>query len=160
MGTYTTLLLDVDGTLLDFKASERAALETTFQRHGYLLNDSVKETYHAINSALWGRFERGEISREEVIYSRFVELFRALGIDGDGRAFEDEYQEELGRGRFCFRGRGGLRILRTVLRPVYCHQRRFPHPVQPPPRFRFGPLYERDFCLGGRWVSKADEGIF
>ena len=98
MGTYTTLLLDVDGTLLDFKASERAALETTFQRHGYLLNDSVKETYHAINSALWGRFERGEISREEVIYSRFVELFRALGIDGDGRAFEDEYQEELGRG--------------------------------------------------------------
>lgn len=76
MGTYTTLLLDVDGTLLDFKASERAALETTFQRHGYLLNDSVKETYHAINSALWGRFERGEISREEVIYSRFVELFR------------------------------------------------------------------------------------
>ena len=104
MGTYTTLLLDVDGTLLDFKASERAALETTFQRHGYLLNDSVKETYHAINSALWGRFERGEISREEVIYSRFVELFRALGIDGDGRAFEDEYQEELGRGRFCFRG--------------------------------------------------------
>ena len=104
MGTYTTLLLDVDGTLLDFKASERAALETTFQRHGYLLNDSVKETYHAINSALWGRFERGEISREEVIYSRFVELFRALGIDGDGRAFEDEYQEELGRGAFLLPG--------------------------------------------------------
>ena len=104
MGTYTTLLLDVDGTLLDFKASERAALETTFQRHGYLLNDSVKETYHAINSALWGRFERGEISREEVIYSRFVELFRALGIDATGARLRMNTRKSWAGERFCFRG--------------------------------------------------------
>lgn len=104
MGKYTTLLLDVDGTLLDFQAAERAALRETFRRHGYLLDDHVKQTYHTINSALWRRFEQGEITREDVIYSRFVGLFAALGIDGDGLAFEDEYQEELGRGAFLIPG--------------------------------------------------------
>ncbi|OYO87486.1 HAD family hydrolase, partial [Lachnotalea glycerini] len=38
------------------------------------------------------------ISRDKVIYSRFVKLFQEVGIDGDGIAFEDEYQALLGQG--------------------------------------------------------------
>ncbi|MEI3405258.1 MAG: YjjG family noncanonical pyrimidine nucleotidase [Christensenellales bacterium] len=77
----------------------------TFRRHGYPLDHSIKKMYHSINRALWKQFERGEISREQVIYSRFVDLFQAAGIEGDGRAFEDEYQEELGRGAFLLPAR-------------------------------------------------------
>ena len=104
MGNYTTLLLDVDGTLLDFEEAERVALEATFRRHGYPLDHSIKKMYHSINRKLWKQFERGEISREQVIYSRFVDLFQAAGIEGDGRTVEDEYQEELGRGAFLIPG--------------------------------------------------------
>lgn len=39
-----------------------------------------------------------------MIYSRFVRLFEELGIDGDGRAFEDEYQDALGQGHFLIHG--------------------------------------------------------
>lgn len=104
MKTYKTILFDVDGTLLDFQASERAALERTFQKHGYPLDSRVKQIYHRINDGLWKQFERGEISRETVIYSRFVRLFEELGIHGDGRAFEDEYQDALGQGHFLIPG--------------------------------------------------------
>lgn len=98
MKKYNTLLFDLDGTLLDFKATEKAALENVFKNHDYELNEYVKNTYKKINSGLWKDYEKGIIDRDTVIYSRFVKLFETLGIDGDGVKFEDEYQDELGNG--------------------------------------------------------------
>ena len=50
-----------------------------------------------INHALWKSYEKGEISREEVIYTRFGKLFEEFGIPLDGVEFEDTYQDELGK---------------------------------------------------------------
>ena len=47
---------------------------------------------------MWKDYEDGKISRDTVIYSRFKLLFEEFGIADDGIAFEDRYQEELGRG--------------------------------------------------------------
>jgi 2-haloacid dehalogenase len=98
MTKYNTILLDVDGTLLDFNAAQRDALKKVFELHHYILDDKVKELYNEINHELWRQYEQGIISRDEVIYSRFGKLFRALGINDDGVAFEDDYQELLGQG--------------------------------------------------------------
>lgn len=98
MKKYDIILFDVDGTLLDFNAAQENALKMAFQKHNYELNDSVKAVYDEINHSLWNQYEQGEISKEEVIYSRFVKLFHALGLEGDGVAFEDEYQDLLGQG--------------------------------------------------------------
>ncbi|MEG0735410.1 MAG: YjjG family noncanonical pyrimidine nucleotidase [Longicatena sp.] len=51
-----------------------------------------------INKELWNAYEDGEISREEVIYSRFGKLFQELGIQDDGIQFEDDYQDRLAHG--------------------------------------------------------------
>lgn len=98
MSKYDTILFDVDGTLLDFHAAEENALKRAFDNHNYLLDDKIKAIYNEINHELWNQHEKGNITKEEVIYSRFVKLFETLNLEGDGILFEDEYQELLGEG--------------------------------------------------------------
>lgn len=97
MTKYKTLLFDADGTFLDFKETERQALIHTFKKHNIDLTVEVKERYEDINSKLWKQFEDGIIDKKTVVYTRFVKLFKELGIDEDGITFEDEYQDELGK---------------------------------------------------------------
>lgn len=96
MKTYTTLLFDVDGTLLDFKATEKQAFKQAFLNHNIIATKEIKALYDQINHPLWKDYERGLISRETVIYTRFVRLFEKLNFDLDGIAFEKEYQNLLG----------------------------------------------------------------
>lgn len=95
---YQTLLLDIDGTLLDFQKSEEESLNRVFREHGYELTPEMRACYEKINRGLWDSYERGEIDRDTVIFSRFGMLFEQVGIQGeDGVQFEKEYQEYLGQ---------------------------------------------------------------
>ncbi len=53
MAFYYCLLLDVDGTLLDFNASEDAALRETLAHFSLPQTEEAVEAYHNINNALW-----------------------------------------------------------------------------------------------------------
>ena len=64
---FTTLLFDADGTLLDFDATEKRALQRVFDLHHYPLTNEMKKRYQDINAQLWSAYEEGEISREAVI---------------------------------------------------------------------------------------------
>lgn len=97
---YKFLLFDADGTLLDFHKSEQMALLHTFEKHKIPFNEHVKEVYEIINHDLWKRFEKGEIDKHTVLYTRFVKLFEELDIQEDGIAFEDKYQKALGEGAY------------------------------------------------------------
>ncbi len=92
---YKKLLLDVDGTLLDFDASAAKAIEILFERKNYAYSPEVFSLYTEINQSLWERYERGELSRERVLVDRFTMLFSKLGIEQDGQAFETDFREEL-----------------------------------------------------------------
>ncbi|KAB1440411.1 YjjG family noncanonical pyrimidine nucleotidase [Candidatus Galacturonibacter soehngenii] len=112
MKKYDIILFDVDGTLLDFHAAQENALKMAFEKHNYELNDNVKTIYDEINHSLWNQYEQGKITKEEVIYTRFVTLFARLGLEGDGVAFEDEYQELLGQGHDLIDG--AMEIIDTL----------------------------------------------
>ena len=101
---YHTLLLDVDGTLLDFEKSQEKALELAFARYGYPLTERITRLYNQINQSLWKQYERGDVTREAVIYGRFERLFQETGIQGDPAAFEDTYQDFLGSGAYLLEG--------------------------------------------------------
>jgi len=96
MKKFNTLLFDADGTLFDFDACEHEALIKVFEKYGYPLNEEIKKTYERINKGLWKQYELGLMDRNTVIYSRFGMLFKEIGIDDDGIAFEDDYQDLLG----------------------------------------------------------------
>ena len=72
---YKALLVDLDNTLLDFNKAEERALTTTLLRYG--LNDTkeIKEEFKKINSKYWMLFEKGEISKEDLLVQRFKDFF-------------------------------------------------------------------------------------
>ena len=93
--TYKKLLLDVDGTLLDFDASAEKSLEILFGQRGYPFDEKVFPLYTVINNGLWERYERGEIPREQVLVDRFTIMFDKLGIDEAGSTFENDFRDQL-----------------------------------------------------------------
>lgn len=63
----TTILWDVDGTLLNFEAAEKAAIRALFQEFGFgVCTDEMLKRYSQINKIYWERLERKEVTRQEV----------------------------------------------------------------------------------------------
>ena len=56
------ILWDIDGTLLDFPAAERAAIQQCFDQFDLgWCDEGQLERYHAINHKYWRRLEDGEL---------------------------------------------------------------------------------------------------
>lgn len=108
---YKTILLDADGTLLDFSRSEREALSDALRAIGVTPNEEMIGAYSRINESLWKRLERGEIEKRVLFYHRFELLFEQFGIDADAKQTADRYMQSLshkgysleGAKRFCER---------------------------------------------------------
>ncbi|MBR0353150.1 MAG: YjjG family noncanonical pyrimidine nucleotidase [Oscillospiraceae bacterium] len=94
----TTVLWDVDGTLLDFKAAESAAIRTLFSEFGLgACTDAMLAQYSTINIRFWERLERNELTKPQVLLGRFELFFGEYGIDpGIAPAFNERYQLTLG----------------------------------------------------------------
>ena len=99
----TTILWDVDRTLLDFDAAERAAVQSLYIEFG--LGECSEEAlarYSAINRKYWEKMEHGEITKQQVLVGRFEEFFAGEGIDTAlAPRFNDAYQLRLGDTIVC-----------------------------------------------------------
>jgi len=95
---YRNLLFDVDDTLLDFGAAERQALRLLFEEHAFPYTPETEAAYRRINQELWLSFERGAISREEVLHSRHSRLFQEFGREVDGAAMDRIFSRHLEAG--------------------------------------------------------------
>ena len=93
-----TVLWDVDGTLLDFNAAERAAIRTLFAEFGLgECSEEMLARYSKINISFWERLERNEITKPEVLRGRFEQFFGEYGIDVSlAVPFNERYQTTLG----------------------------------------------------------------
>ena len=97
------LLWDIDGTLLDFLAAEKAAMKKCFEVLGLgECTDEMIRRYSVINRKYWEKLERGEMSKPEILVGRFIEFFESEGLVTDCAAeFNKEYQVRLGD-TICF----------------------------------------------------------
>ena len=114
--TYKALFFDADKTLLDFVAAEKKGLERVFEKNGIALTEEIRSFYLEMNGQLWESYERGEISRDTVLYTRFGRVFEHFGIDADGIAFEHDYRKELDEGHDLMEG--AMELVQT-LAPLY-----------------------------------------
>ncbi len=84
---YQWLIFDADGTLFDFHQGETTALQLTTQNHGFEYSSHLHQVYKEISAQLWGQFELGEITLQDLRVTRFDRLFSELEINVEPESF-------------------------------------------------------------------------
>lgn len=110
---YKYLLWDVDGTVLDFLASESCAIKELFKRFNLgECTDEMLQIYSKINVKYWDALARNEITKPEVLIGRFNEFFTMMNIDtGIAEEFNKAYQ--LALGDYCIFVKNAKEILQS-----------------------------------------------
>lgn len=101
---YTTLLFDLDDTLMDFKKAEENAMEKLLLKYSLPATEENKRLYSLTNQSKWKALEKGEITRKELFATRFPDFFKALGVEADGAKANADYMHFLSQGRFVIDG--------------------------------------------------------
>ena len=92
---YKYLLIDCDDTVLDFGKSERVSISKVMEKYGVRPTSQAVEKYVKLNEKFWRMFEKGKISKEELLKKRFVKFFKKYHIDVDGDIINKEYLDTL-----------------------------------------------------------------
>lgn len=110
---YRAILWDVDGTLLNFLKSERAAIKECFQVCGLgECTDEMVQSYSEINEGYWKMLERHEIEKPALFRRRFEDLFSKYGLSYDTAEFNILYQQTLGN--HIFPNDNSLELVRSL----------------------------------------------
>ena len=91
------LMLDFDGTLVEFEKTEKKALNAFLKKNNVRANKRKKaiKFYDQINKQLWRKFEKKELTLEEVRKSRFLALKEKYALRGDPEKLDKEYLQYL-----------------------------------------------------------------
>ena len=87
----TTIFMDVDDTLLDFKECAREDVRSCCAKNGITYSDDLFEFFLSRNVILWKRIEDGLLTVDELHRTRWAGIFRDYGIEADGPAFENDF---------------------------------------------------------------------
>lgn len=98
MSKIKAILWDVDSTLLNFAAAEKAAIYALFEQFNLgPCNDEMIARYIVINHSYWEALERGEVTKPYLLVHRFIDFFKGEGIDPSvAEDFNEAYQYKLG----------------------------------------------------------------
>ena len=98
---YRYLLFDADQTLFDYNKAQRQALTSIMDTYGFPKEEEVYKYFHSLNDGLWKQLEKGELTRDELLNTRFVRFFEAYGVSYPGPGIvEEHYINALSQG--CF----------------------------------------------------------
>lgn len=100
----TTLLFDLDNTLLDFNQAEKAAISKTLEHFGITPDDSTLKRYSELNLKQWKLLELGKLTRAEVKVRRFELLFKEKNFDVSAAEAARSYETLLAQGHYFMEG--------------------------------------------------------
>ncbi len=89
-------LVDADDTILDFHGASAKALRFAFEQSGLTWKEEYLAEFRKVNGGLWEALERREITRAELMATRFHIFLKHLGYERfDGDAFNKVFLEHL-----------------------------------------------------------------
>ena len=91
----TTILIDVDNTLLDFNKCALGAVKEVFVKYKLDYKDYVFEVFQEENDRLWEAYEKGEIKKNDIFDRRWKQIFKRLRIEEDGKKAETHFIESI-----------------------------------------------------------------
>ncbi|MBP5238620.1 MAG: HAD-IA family hydrolase [Clostridia bacterium] len=90
------VFIDIDNTILSFSGYVKEAMREGFPAFGLKpYTDDMFPVFEETNDALWRRLEQGTLTLEELIGCRWDMIFEKLGIDFDGKVFEEYFRKKL-----------------------------------------------------------------
>lgn len=102
---YEVVFLDADGTIWDFKCSERRAFQQVMKKYGYDGDlEHLYKRYHEINEALWHQLEDGLIKKDQLWVERYHTLFQEFALDYPVEEVCREYLKAIGDGKDLMAG--------------------------------------------------------
>lgn len=108
MLNYKFLLLDADGTFLNFSLTEKIALDLLFDHYNLPHDEETFSAYEEGNRFCWHSFEEGQMSMAELKVRRFSLFFEKKGLSYDAREADRLYVEYLASNGHYIEGAGRL----------------------------------------------------
>ncbi len=137
---YDTVLVDSDDTLLDFAAASAYAVNKALVSLGVNFDvEKAMKLFRPIVREVWEKFERGEVTREQLFVLRERKFADALGVTFAEGEFNTEYRKNLRETRFVRDGAieflkslkaRGVAVYIITNADVYCASERL-KPVMP-----------------------------
>jgi YjjG family noncanonical pyrimidine nucleotidase len=109
---YTSLLIDIDDTLLDFLKCERHGFLKTCEEFNLKNGEEIYPTYSQINDNCWKELEKGLLNRAQVTVTRFERLFKHFNLPLSAEDFNNSYKQNLSK--FSFQIDGAEDLLKTL----------------------------------------------
>lgn len=143
---YTTILFDIDDTLLDFLKCEKHAFLKTATEFSLENGEEIYPTYSKINDDCWKELEKGLLNRSQVTVERFKRLFNLVKAQISPEEFNESYKKNLSS--FYFKFDGAEDLLKTLFktRKLYAVTN--------------GTKYAQDRRIAGSGLDKYFEKIF
>jgi len=120
--SYKAVFFDLDHTLWDYDRNARITLNILYKKYLEGKNgihpDVFLDEFIRINDIVWEKFDRGEISREDIRVKRFVEVLELFGIR-DQKLAEMVSHEYMKLGPFQTHLMPNARELLDILREKY-----------------------------------------
>lgn len=90
------VFFDIDNTLLSFTGYVRETMRKGFEKFGLPpYTEDMYQVFERENDRLWRLIEQGSLSFGRLKQIRWNNIFRELGIDFDGPAFERYFRDQL-----------------------------------------------------------------
>lgn len=97
---YEWIILDIDDTLLDYRAGSLNALAKCLVSNGHEYCDVYHRLFAEIDSRLWVEAQLGNLTPDHVVLKRFEELTVAIEVGIDSKQLSASYTEHLMRDTF------------------------------------------------------------
>ncbi|NLY09556.1 MAG: noncanonical pyrimidine nucleotidase, YjjG family [Tissierellia bacterium] len=95
---YHTFLIDADDTLMDFVKTEEYAFKLVCSKFNVPWTQELMDEYTKVNASYWLAFEKGEVTKEQLVVRRFRDFLFEHNLPGDPEVWEQIYQDALGQG--------------------------------------------------------------